>query len=69
MGYRAAGIRINPLWQDVVNGLWKMPFLRESAEKRGFPQKLGKAFGFPAFPTGSGDDFFKFLYDLKWETK
>ena len=41
----------------------------KSAEKRGFPQKLGKAFGFPAFPTGSGDDFFKFLYDLKWETK
>ena len=39
-------------------GLWKMPYLRKSAEKRGFPQILGKAFGFPTFPTGSDDDFF-----------
>jgi hypothetical protein len=35
-----------------------MPYLRKSAEKRGFPQILGKAYGFPTFPTGSADIFF-----------
>jgi len=35
-----------------------MPSLRKSAEKRGFPQRLGKAYGFPTFPTDSATDFF-----------
>jgi hypothetical protein len=35
-----------------VKGLWKMTWLMEIRTERGFPQPLGKAFGFPTFPTG-----------------
>jgi hypothetical protein len=41
-----------------LGSLWKMPSLWKSAGKRGFPQRLGKAFGFPTFPTGSTSLFF-----------
>ena len=40
----------------VRGGLWKLPQLWKSAEKRGFPQLLGKAsqnpLGFPTVTTG-----------------
>jgi hypothetical protein len=38
---------------SMERSLWKMPSMRKSAEKRGFPHGLGKAFGFPTFPTGT----------------
>lgn len=46
-------------------GLWKMPSLWKSAEKRGFPQRLGKACGFPTFPTGPAGLYFDCLDSLR----
>jgi hypothetical protein len=46
-------------------GLWKMPSLWKSAEKRRFPQRLGKAFGFPTFPTGPAGLYFDCLDSLR----
>jgi len=46
-------------------GLWKMPSLWKSAGKRGFPQRLGKAFGFPTFPTGPAGLYFDCLDSLR----
>ena len=40
------------LFFEHSQGLWKMARLMEIRKKRGFPQSLGKAFGFPTFPTG-----------------
>jgi hypothetical protein len=46
-------------------GLWKMPSLWKSASKRGFPQRLGKAFGFPTFPTGPAALFINCLDSMR----
>jgi hypothetical protein len=45
-------------------GLWKMPSLWKSAGMRGFPQRLGKAFGFSTFPTGPTGIYVQIVLNL-----